>query len=122
MAEINQIIGKRIAKLRKEQNLKQADVAKLLETDAPAISKIENGSRRITIEQLLKLSIMLKVKPEVFYAGIIKPKSGSLGFVIKEDHSIYTKSEWEAVQSLLALPSEMREELAKSFKMLAKTK
>ena len=122
MPEVNKIIGSRVAKLRKQQKLTQREVAKVLGLEAPAVSKIETGKRKLTVEELIKLSKYMRVKPEVFYGGIIKPRAESLGYVIKNDSSIYTKAEWEAVKALLALPVETREELARSFKSLAKAK
>lgn len=53
-------IGHFIKHLREEQGLTQASFAKALKTTQSAIARIENGNQNVTIEQLSKISDVLK--------------------------------------------------------------
>ncbi len=55
-----QKIGIFIKKLREEQGLTQEEFAKKLKTSQSAVARIESGNQNVTIEQLLKMSSVLK--------------------------------------------------------------
>ncbi len=53
-------IGLSIKKLREQQNITQEDFAKHLKTTQSVIARIESGNQNITVEQLAKISHILK--------------------------------------------------------------
>jgi UDP-N-acetylglucosamine 1-carboxyvinyltransferase len=53
-------IGIFIKKLREEKGFTQDDFAKALKTSQPAVARIESGNQNVTIEQLMKMSDVLK--------------------------------------------------------------
>lgn len=53
-------IGHFIKHIREEQGLTQAEFAKAMKTTQSAIARIENGNQNVTIEQLSKISDVLK--------------------------------------------------------------
>jgi len=59
MTENSKKIGQRIKKLREEIGISQQDLAARLDILRPTISQMENGERKITIEELIKLSEIL---------------------------------------------------------------
>lgn len=61
MDEINKKIGKRIKALRDENGLSQHDFGGALGFSRPTVSQIENGERKITAEELLKISSYFNV-------------------------------------------------------------
>lgn len=56
----NTIIGKRIAKLRKQKGLSQSDLAKSIKISRPSMTQMELGNRSIDTQELLKLSSILE--------------------------------------------------------------
>ena len=59
---INQeVIGKRVAALRKQKGYSQEDLAKMLKMPRPSLAQIEMGKRNITAGELLLLSEKLEV-------------------------------------------------------------
>lgn len=54
-------IGKRLAEIRKEYNLKQTDLAELLNVSQQVISNIERGVTAPDIEQLKKCADIYKI-------------------------------------------------------------
>jgi Zn-dependent peptidase ImmA (M78 family)/plasmid maintenance system antidote protein VapI len=52
---VKQSLGQKFKKFRKELNVAQIEVAKVLGLKQTAISKIENGNRELTFEEFLKL-------------------------------------------------------------------
>lgn len=50
------IIGKKIMDLRKQHNWSQETLAEKLDTSKSTISKIENGSRKLTTDELIRLT------------------------------------------------------------------
>ena len=59
MAENSKKIGQRIKELREEIGMSQQGLAGRLNILRPTISQMENGERKITIEELIKLSEIL---------------------------------------------------------------
>ena len=53
-------IGLFIKKLREEQGMTQGEFAKKLKTSQSAVARIETGNQNVTIEQLMKMSEVLK--------------------------------------------------------------
>jgi transcriptional regulator with XRE-family HTH domain len=78
MDDISRAIGKRIKELRNERGVSQQHLADELGFNRSTVSQIENGERRVTAEELLKLSEFLgvscesllgiKKEPEIFLA------------------------------------------------------
>ena len=62
-----QNIGRKIAKLRADQNLSQEDLASLADVNRGYISRIENGHVSFSVPVLLNLAKALNVKPETFF-------------------------------------------------------
>ena len=50
------MIGERLERLRKDQKLKQKDMAKILGIDSSSYSKIESGKLSLTVKHLFKLA------------------------------------------------------------------
>lgn len=63
---MNNNLGKRIKELRKSRNLKQDDLAKVLEISRSQISNLENGRRSLNLKQLEKLCNLFKVDMSFF--------------------------------------------------------
>ena len=57
-------LGKRIKELRKQKSINQQKLAAMLGIPRPAISQIENGSRAISTEELVKMSQVFGVSVE----------------------------------------------------------
>lgn len=68
-------IGKFISKLRKENNMSQSELAKVLNVTNQAVSKWENGRGIPDIEMLKKLSEFFKVNIDDIISGEEKKKS-----------------------------------------------
>lgn len=59
-------IGKKLKKLRKQKNLSQQDLAKLLNVSRPAITQIEVGNRNLSVSELMRLSDVLGISLDRF--------------------------------------------------------
>ena len=59
MTETNKKIGQRIKKIREEIRINQQELAGRLGVLRPTISQMENGERKVTAEELIKLSEIL---------------------------------------------------------------
>lgn len=57
------LIGKRIREIRKSQDLSQADLAGKLGCEPPQVSRYETGTTLPTIDQLIKIALVLNVLP-----------------------------------------------------------
>jgi len=74
MTETNKKIGQRIKKLREEIGINQQELANRLGVLRPTISQIENGERKITADELIKLSEILNT-PVPYLIGLeIQPE------------------------------------------------
>jgi len=80
----NKKIGKKIRELRKQQLLKQIDVALELEMSQSAYAKIENGRTTISVDRLLKIANFLKVEVNEILANN------------KEEEAPYHKSKYSS--------------------------
>ncbi|MBA7662696.1 hypothetical protein ES703_70727 [subsurface metagenome] len=63
MGIINKRLGKRVKELREINGLNQREVARKLKVNRSTISQIESGERKISAEELLRLSKMFNVTP-----------------------------------------------------------
>jgi len=57
-----ELIGEMIKATRKERNITQEQLGKLIGVKKSQISKLENGTRNVTIETVLKVFEALKVR------------------------------------------------------------
>lgn len=64
MVEIYTKIGKRIKEFREQYAISQQRLAEMLRVSRPTISQMENGERRISADELIKLSEILNVSIE----------------------------------------------------------
>lgn len=70
MTQNSKKIGQRIKELREEIGMSQHDLAGRLDILRPTISQMENGERKITIEELIKLSEILNT-PMQYLMGLV---------------------------------------------------
>ena len=61
MSSIDKMIGDRIRKLRTKEGISQEDLAGLLGIERVSLSQIENGKRRITAEEIIKISNLFNI-------------------------------------------------------------
>lgn len=69
MKDLKKIIGRKIAKERKAQNLSQEKLAEIIGVHRTFIGKIERGEKNITIETLQKIVSALSLKLEILFKG-----------------------------------------------------
>ena len=70
MPDAQMQIGRDIQSLRAQSGLTQAELAALVDLDAPAISRVERGERRISADRLLSICRALGLE---FYIGPPRP-------------------------------------------------
>jgi transcriptional regulator with XRE-family HTH domain len=63
MNDISKLLGKRIKVLRVERELKQSELAQLIDSDPSYVGRIERGEINITIETFARIAKPLGVKP-----------------------------------------------------------
>lgn len=68
-------IGKRIAKRRKELNLKQYELCELIDVNYKYISNLETGRSAPSLELIMRLCEALQTTPDYFLAGTEKDVS-----------------------------------------------
>ncbi len=66
---INDIIYKRIRELRKKEGLSQEELARMLNLSRPTITHMENGLRKISVSELVKISNIFHVNMEDIIGG-----------------------------------------------------
>ena len=86
MDDMNKIIGEKIQKYRKSNNLNQDDLARMLNIKRPTLSKIESGERKLTASEIKEIAevfnissdelLGIKKQPEI-YLEDTKPKDAS---------------------------------------------
>lgn len=67
-------IGDRIRKLRQEADMSQQELAKLLQIARPAVSQIENSERKLSAEELKKLSEIFHVSADSLLGSGTEPE------------------------------------------------
>lgn len=92
--------GKKLKEIRKNNNLTQNDVAKLIDIDAKYISKIENGNSVGTIETLLKFCKAYKITPNEILSEFIKEENSS-SEIIKNKFEKLNIRDKEIISSLI---------------------
>lgn len=65
---------KRIRDLREDNDLKQSEVAKIINTTQQQYSKIENGKSEITADKLIQLSILYRTTTDYILGLTDNPK------------------------------------------------
>lgn len=65
---------RRIRDLREDNDLKQSEVAKIINTTQQQYSKIENGKSEITAEKLIQLSILYRTTTDYILGLTDNPK------------------------------------------------
>jgi len=68
LAEELRILGEVLVRVRERAGLKQSDLAARLGLPASYLSKIENGTRRLDVIELIQIARAMKVDP----AGIVR--------------------------------------------------
>ena len=74
MTDKNKEIGQRIKKLREDIGMSQQDLAGRLGILRPTVSQIENGERKITAEELIKLSENLNTSVQYLMGLVDQPE------------------------------------------------
>jgi transcriptional regulator with XRE-family HTH domain len=59
--------ARRLRQIRDERNLSQQEIARLAKLPKTAISKIEHGTRQLSADEAMALSIALGITPNQFY-------------------------------------------------------
>ncbi|TFZ24435.1 helix-turn-helix domain-containing protein [Lactiplantibacillus plantarum] len=62
MADKN--LASRIINLRESKNMKQSDLARRLSLDKSSMSKIENGTRKVSSDEILKIANVFEVSTD----------------------------------------------------------
>lgn len=66
--------NQRIRDLREDADLKQENIAKLLDTSQTVYSRYERGERELPINHLIKLCIFYDISPEYVLCFTNEPK------------------------------------------------
>ena len=93
------IIGKRIAKRRKELGLKQVEVCERAGINDKYLSCIERSTSIPSLEVVMKLATALETTPDAFLIGSVK----------------HMESEWRDVAELLRAMDNKKLQLAKGL-------
>ena len=82
MGELSKKIGKRIKELREANNIKQFELAEMLEMEPSNLTRIENGYQFPKEENLSKIASKLKVdEKELFNFSHIKTKKELINLI-----------------------------------------
>ncbi|MFI5136758.1 MAG: helix-turn-helix domain-containing protein [Sphingobacteriales bacterium] len=68
--EIKSRVGKRIKEIREELNITQKDLSYAADLDRSYVASVENGQRNISIVNLEKIAIALKVSLSELFKGV----------------------------------------------------
>lgn len=69
MDSLRTVIGAKIKALRKSQSISQADLAELIGSDSPLISRYERGISLPGIDQLIRIAAVFRVAPGELLPG-----------------------------------------------------
>ena len=94
-------IGNRLRIARENANLKQYDVAKMIDSTFQKISSFETGRTRVDLETLVKLCGIYIVEPD-YVLGTKKDKSGDI---------IVNPEESDIVRKYRQLPDPVKEDV-----------
>ncbi len=72
--ELNKTIGRRIALLRTENKITQAELAEALDISTKHCSEVERGLSRLSIEKLVALCSILSTNLDYLVRGIDNPE------------------------------------------------
>lgn len=68
------LLGFRIGERRRELNIKQSELAEMLNVSAKYISNIETGKKHLSLDLLAKITIALNASFDYFMNGYIREK------------------------------------------------
>jgi transcriptional regulator with XRE-family HTH domain len=68
--EIKSKVGKRIKQIREENNISQKDLSYAADLDRSYVASVENGQRNISIVNLEKIAIALKISLSELFQGV----------------------------------------------------
>ena len=112
--QINRFIGRRIAEHRLQKGLSQAQLALAIGKDSPtAISYFESGSRKVSIDDLIKIAKVFDKTLNDFLPQTANEKTGSKEFAIKL-RSNYNKLDKETEKSILGFAELAKKKFGKS--------
>lgn len=95
---LNKLVGERIKSARTAEELKQSDLAKVIDSTPALISNIENGNQSIQLIDLYKIAERLE-KEVVYFLPSIKEVKAALPSINKEQEKLPPK-EAEMVEAL----------------------
>lgn len=97
-----EFIGSQIRIAREEEGISQLDLAKLLDFESStAISLIESGSRKITIENLEKIAKILH-RDIYFFLGKDSKYTGDIQVALRSDKSISPETK-KMIQNIIKM-------------------
>ena len=112
--QINRFIGRRVAEFRLQKGLSQAQLAQTIGKDSPtAISYFESGSRKVSIDDLIKIAKVLDKTLNDFLPQTATEKNGVKEFAIKL-RSNYDKLDKETEKSILNFAELAKKKFGKS--------
>ena len=95
MSTLSMQVGKRIKELREARNLKQVELAELIDMEATNLSKLEKGAQLPKEENLNKITWALKVDiKDLFDFGHLKTKEE----LLNEVNAIFEQSTVEEIR------------------------
>jgi len=68
--EIKSKVGKRIKEIREQKSISQKDLSYAADLDRSYIASVENGQRNISIVNLEKIAVALKVSLSDLFQGL----------------------------------------------------
>jgi transcriptional regulator with XRE-family HTH domain len=70
------ILGRVLAATRERAGIKQSDLAARLDVPASYLSKIENGTRRLDVIELIQIAAAMNVDPGEIVQEVVKEMNG----------------------------------------------
>ncbi len=101
MTKLSIKLGQRIKEIRERQNIKQVELAEMIEMEPSNLSKLENGNQLPKEENMERIAKALNVDvKDLFEFGHIKTREELLEIIISSLKN-YTKNELEFVYKFL---------------------
>ncbi|MEI8129402.1 MAG: helix-turn-helix transcriptional regulator [bacterium] len=101
MTKLSIKLGQRIKEIRERQNIKQVELAEMIEMEPSNLSKLENGNQLPKEENIERIARALNVDvKDLFEFGHIKTREELLE-IITSSLKNYTKNELEFVYKFL---------------------